>query len=279
MVVYSQGDNAHAKIASEKAAVLATELGDKKLLALALSFEIFARTFVGDILDTEEIAETAVDAARESGDQFTIGMTLAMDGQRSLLLDGDNAQAHQKIEEAMAILQKSRNKWGYTMTMMAVAMAAKIHGNYVEARQRFAACDPLFREMGDKHRLNMIKSEIAHIDRYEGNYQKAKAAYKETILEWKRIGHRAAVAHQLECFASIAKIEERGQRAAHLFGAAEALRQKIDIPMTAMERVEYEGEIADLKAGMDEKVFSISWSEGREMMMEQAVELATSDKP
>ena len=124
------------------------------------------------------------------------------------------------------------------------------------------------------HRINMIKSELAHIDRYEGKYQQAKAVYKETILEWKRIGHRAAIAHQLECFASIAKIEKQGQRAARLFGAAEALREKIDIPMTAMEHVEYEREISDLKAGMDEKVFTFAWAEGRAMTMDQAIDFA-----
>ncbi len=110
----------------------------------------------------------------------------------------------------------------------------------LRARRRFAACEPLFREMRDMHRVNMTRSELAHIERYEGHYQQAKAMYKESIVEWKRIGHRAAIAHQLECFASIAKVEEQGQRAACLFGAAEALREKIDIPMTAMERVEYD---------------------------------------
>ncbi|MBI3739611.1 MAG: hypothetical protein HY258_11240 [Chloroflexi bacterium] len=151
---------------------------------------------------------------------------------------------------------------------------AKFKGDYDEARRRFAACDPMFREMGDKHRVNMIKSELAHIERYEGHHQKAKAMYRETILEWQRIGHRAAIAHQLECFAAIAKVEEQGQRAARLFGAAEALREKIDIPMTAMERVEYDREIADLRAGMDEKAFTAAWAEGRAMTMEQTIAYA-----
>jgi predicted ATPase/class 3 adenylate cyclase len=274
MVTYGQGDNAHAKIASENAAALASQLGDKRLFAMSLGFGMFARAIVGDTMDSEESSERAFNAARESGDQFVFGMTLAMMAQRSLINDGDNARARQQIEEAMAILQKSGNRWGYTMTLMAVGMTAKFHGNYDEARRIFASCDLVFHEVDDKHRMNMIKSELAHIDRYEGHYQKAKAAYKETILEWKRIGHRAAIAHQLECFASIAKIEEQGQRAARLFSAAEALREKIDIQMTSMERVEYEREIADLKAGLDQQVFAAAWSEGRAMTMDQAIQLA-----
>ncbi len=160
------------------------------------------------------------------------------------------------------------------MSVLGLALVAKYRGDYSEARRRFAICDPIFREIGDMHRVNMVRSELAHIERYEGHYQQAKAMYQESIVEWKRIGHRAAIAHQLECFASIAKVEEQGQRAAHLFGAAEALREKIDIPMTAVEHIEYEREIADLKTGMDEKVFTSAWAEGRAMSMEQAIGLA-----
>ena len=59
-----------------------------------------------------------------------------------------------------------------------------------------------------------------------------------------------------------------------MLGAAEALRELIGIDMSQVEHVEYEREVADLKANMDEKVFEQLWSSGRSMTMEQAVELA-----
>ena len=46
-----------------------------------------------------------------------------------------------------------------------MAMGAKFRGNYPEARERFAAAGPLFTELGDSHRMNMVRSELAHIDR------------------------------------------------------------------------------------------------------------------
>ena len=77
-------------------------------------------------------------------------------------------------------------------------MSAKVRGDHRDAAPRFSSMGPLFQELGDRHRLNMIRSELAHIDRHEGQLDKAEAAYRETILQWKRLGHRAAVAHQLE---------------------------------------------------------------------------------
>ena len=91
------------------------------------------------------------------------------------------------------------------------------------------------------------------------------------------MGHRSAVAHQLECLAFIAKWLEQVEKATKLLGAAEALRQKIEIDMTPPEREEYEKEVADLKANMDGKEFASLWAEGRSMAMDQAIELALGE--
>lgn len=272
----SQGDHAYMFEASDRAARLAEELGDNVLLAMSLSLKVLAKLFVGDITDTEKPSERALVAARESGDQFGIGMALTAVGVRSCLVDRNSARGQKLIEEAMLLLQRSGNRWIYSMILISLGMVAKFNHNYEEARQMLAACEPLFRETGDRHRLNLIKSELAHIDRHEGHIERAKAVYQETILEWQRIGHRAAIAHQLECFASIARMEKQSSHAARLFGAAESLREKTDIPMTALERVEYNREIADLVASLDKESFVASWAEGRALTMDQAVDLAVS---
>ena len=62
-----------------------------------------------------------------------------------------------------------------------------------------------------------------------------------------------------------------------LLGAAEALRQKIEIDMTPPERDEYEKEVADLKANMDENEFVSLWADGRSMTMYEAIELTLED--
>jgi tetratricopeptide (TPR) repeat protein len=118
----------------------------------------------------------------------------------------------------------------------------------------------------------MVQSELAHIERLQGQYQQAIELYRETILEWQRLGHRAAIAHQLECFAFIAKAQGEVERAYKLLGAAEALREKINIAMTPQERDEYERAIADLKSNLDEEQYTSLWSEGRSMTMEQAIQ-------
>jgi hypothetical protein len=47
--------------------------------------------------------------------------------------------------------------------------------------------------------------------------------------------------------------------------------------MNPQERTEYDREIAELRANMDEKTFASFWAVGRAMTMEQAVSYAISE--
>jgi hypothetical protein len=176
--------------------------------------------------------------------------------------------------EGVRYLKESGSQWATAMTIFGFGLFTAAQGNYVEARAQFEACIPLFTELRDKHRLAMIKSEIAHLERRQGHFAQAKPLYQETIQTWQKLGHRAAIAHQLECFAFLAKAQEEVERAARLLGAAEILRETIGIPMSPIESPEYEREVNDLRANMEEATFAKTWAEGRGMTMEQAIRYA-----
>ena len=120
----------------------------------------------------------------------------------------------------------------------------------------------------------MATSQIAHTQRAMGNYSEAKKTYQETIKVLQDHGNRPAVAHQLECFAMIAVVEEEPQRAAKLFGAADAIRELTGHKRTDEEEVEEAQFMSRLRSMLAEAEFIALWSEGRSMGMEQAIGLA-----
>jgi len=95
-----------------------------------------------------------------------------------------------------------------------------------------------------------------------------------TRCAWQELGQRAAVAHELECFAFIAGASGQNERSAKLFGAAEALRELIGSPMTPLERREYDQAVSNLRTQMGEAALAKAWAEGRALTMEQAIEYA-----
>ena len=280
LMAYSQGDNQSALEACKQAAVIARRLGDNRVLAIALAFQATGALTLGQSEGVDALLKEGVAAAEASGDKFAIGLTLTLYAV-PLTQSGIThyRQLTPDLDRGRTLLKESGDEWSATMGLLSSGMLARFHGDYELARQQFATIEPLFLDLGDRHRVNMIRSELAHIERYEGRYEKAEAMYRETLQEWQRLGHRAAVAHQLECFAAIAHHRGERERAARLYGAAERLRERINIPMTELERAEYDLAIARLRLETDEALFTSSWAAGRALSMDQAIRLALEATP
>lgn len=258
----------------EQSVELSRQIGEKHTLSWALSYIGSASAFMGIVENSYSAAEEGLTLARQVGDKVLLGLALINMAATAAMVHHDPKTVQEYTEEGLQLLRDIGARWAVAMLSFGMGMSAAAQGNYAEAYSLFEACLPLFSELRDRHRVNMVHSELAHIERRQGHYAEAKPLYRETIQEWQRLGHRAAIAHQLECFAMIAKAQEEDEHAAKLFGAAEALRENINIPMTPFERVEYEREVNDLRANMDESAFAKAWAEGRALTMEQAVEYA-----
>jgi predicted ATPase/class 3 adenylate cyclase/DNA-binding XRE family transcriptional regulator len=263
--------------AFEEAAELYRQLGDKRMLARTLCTLGMGKALLGHPEEAYTVAEEALALAREVGDKITVGGALTNMAGVVAVTQHDLDGVRSYGEEGIQLLREAGSRWMLGMILFGYGSFAMMQGYYEEARSHFEESLDLFTELRDRHRIAMIHSEFAHLDRRQGHFAQAKLHYRETILKWHQIGHRAAVAHQLECFAFIAKAEEEDQRAAKLFGAAEILRENPNLPMNPMEQVEYEREVSDLRANMDEATFARAWAEGRALTMEQAIAFALEE--
>ena len=127
---------------------------------------------------------------------------------------------------------------------------------------------------GNKRIVYSSHSELAHVLREHGELDEPLEIYRDLLPKWKDLGHRPAVAHELECIAFILSKKGKTERAAQLLGAAEALREKSDSTMTTIEQAEYEKEVSALQEKMDAVDLEKAWSEGRGMSMDEAIENA-----
>ena len=72
----------------------------------------------------------------------------------------------------------------------------------------------------------------------------------------------------------IAVVEEEPQRAAKLFGAADAIRELTGHKRTDEEEAEEAQFMRRLRSMLAEAEFNSLWAEGKSMTMEQALQLA-----
>src|SRR5205823_189201 len=99
----------------------------------------------------------------------------------------------------------------------------------------------------------------------------ARVLYDESWEIARELNHMWLIAACLEGRAVIAAEEDQLAWAAQLWGAADALRETIRVPIPLIERADYERSIATARTRLGEQHFAAAWEAGRAMTPEQAI--------
>jgi hypothetical protein len=112
---------------------------------------------------------------------------------------------------------------------------------------------------------------LASVAMMQGDFVAARDLYQESFSILQRIQCNELIPSCLEGLAAL--VTERGELAwaAHLWGAAEALREAIGTPIPRVNRLDYERAVAKARAQSGNEAFARAWAEGRGMMPEQAM--------
>ncbi len=180
------------------------------------------------------------------------------------------------LDRSTEAARHSGNIFDHAYLAQARGRVAAMAGRQTEAQHWYRESKAHFHTIGDQRFALSAQSELGHALRHEGKVDEAEAEYRESIRGWRRTGNRGAVANQLESFGFVALSRGDGVRAAYLFGAAEALREVSEARMTAIEREEYDGQIARLRSEFDDGVLGPAWTAGRGMTSDEAVAFALS---
>jgi tetratricopeptide (TPR) repeat protein len=207
------------------------------------------------------------------------GLALSLMNMARIAQDnGDAAEMRMYDAKLKELIQQSPASLMAGMFYFSSAMREKTHANYAAAKAYLEDSLIVFNQIRNKNFLISVQTEFGHIARYTGRMDEAKAIYRKALKDWQDYGNRGAVANLFECYALIAVAEEEPKRAAILLGAAEALREKAQSPMTDWERIEYDQCMAQLRTLFSEAEFDALWAEGRSMTMEQAVQFALDSR-
>jgi DNA-binding NarL/FixJ family response regulator len=95
------------------------------------------------------------------------------------------------------------------------------------------------------------------------------------------LGNEADVAHCLEGLASTYGAEGKIVRAARLWGAEDALLEKLEDAVYAYvpNRALHRSKVAAARSQLDEAAWTAAWTEGKAMSLDQAVEYALEREP
>jgi len=265
------GDHQASREAAEASIKLARSVDDQQVLAEGLASLGIGALYSGDPEYALKVTEEGMEICKRMNYLRELAWaTNTMIHIYSVM--GDKEQERKYKAQYRDILQKAGVETDPVETEMGLAEENLKMENITKAMQHLDTTISILADRGDKYRLMGFQTDFAHILRRQGNIREASAIYQRTILLWQDFGHRAAVAHQLECFGLIAMSQDQPARALNLFAAAEALREISNSVRTPAEQKEFEKAKTTLQSRVED--FDNLWEQGRSMTMEQAVEFA-----
>jgi tetratricopeptide (TPR) repeat protein len=237
------------------------------LIALACIFQ-------GDLPAVEKALTEAEMIADQMGYVEQLAGALTTRAQLAFVGYHDPAQAKNYIDKAVSLSSHIENQWATAMSLFGMGRVAGGMGDLDTARAKFMASADLAKKMGNKRQMYSCYSELAHVLRENGEIEEPLSIYRDLLPKWKDLGHRAAVAHEIECIAYIVGKTGNPAQAVTLLGAADALRKIIDSLPTSFEQIEYKKEIAALREKLEDSTFQGAWEAGGKLTMDEAIALA-----
>jgi predicted ATPase/class 3 adenylate cyclase len=271
-ITVGSGDIVLSRSELQEAIKIARQLGDKFMLGYSLEMYANSSTFI-KAEDTLPTAQEGLEIFTELNDSAGLAMAYS-NLSRWAAINGNFEESQRYLALLQEISRDIPLSFQSGILLLGMASNARFQGQFEAAKKHFEAGLKMFEQVGHKGFMTVMTTEIAHTERAMGNYSNAKNTYKETIKVFQDLGNRPAVAHQLECFAMIAIVEEEPQRAAKLFGAAEAIREVTGHKPTDEEQAEEAQFMNRLRAMLPEAEFNALLAEGKSMTMEQAIQLA-----
>jgi predicted ATPase/DNA-binding SARP family transcriptional activator len=267
-----QVHSALARSRLSESAELWRELGDRQGLAYALGQLGRVAWAEGNYEEWRSLHARSTALFREVGDKWGLAFTLTA----GLIADPerDLARSRSYLEESVALWHELGDRWGFALALNSLGEVARYESNYQQAAQFYAESITLKRALGNKRDLALSLHNSGHALQRLGAYRQAALQFQESLALFLEIGDRSGVAACLVGLAGTAGGEGKHEPAVRLFAAGEALFAAASARLDPIDRIEYDRNLAAVRARLDAATFAAAWAAGRTLTMEQAVAYA-----
>ena len=184
------------------------------------------------------------------------------------------------FSEALALSRETGNVRRTATSLGNLGITMLVHGDPEQATELLEESRALFRDIGDSSNvaISLMYSALAALA--QGDHERVQALSEESLKLLQKAEDRQRIADYLEIMAGGAGAQGQAHRAARLWGAAQALREVIGVPLQPEARKLLGPYLATARSSLGEVAWQARLAEGQAMMPEQAIEYALSaEKP
>jgi ATP/maltotriose-dependent transcriptional regulator MalT len=291
LVALRQGDHGTARGQLEESMGIFRNTGDRWHLAQALfNLSDVARS-QGDMAAARALAAESVAIFRVVGDKWGLAQALHTLGDVAQY-QGDYVWASELYSESVQKFREVGDKWGLAWSLNNLGEVARCQDDYELAGAWYDASLAIGRELGSKRFVALALHNLGYAALRGGALDQAAACFAESLTLFQEFGSREGIAWCLTGLAAVAAARARQEHgpeeiqpeaacfalcAAHLFGAAEALRDDIGALLWPADRAEHDRYVEGARMVLDTHLWETAWAEGRRIEPEQAIAYALDE--
>lgn len=277
-LAHGQGDLAAARGFQEQALVLWRELDEPRGLAIALNtLGLIARS-EGDLARGLEALEEALGYMRQIGNEWGAATVLNNLGATAIEL-GQLDRARVYHSESLETKRRLGDRAGIAVSLHNLSEIAKMEGDTALVAELTRESLALWRALDSKPRIAHALHSLGMARLRLGDVPRAVSHLRESLTLFQEVDDRGGIAMCLEGAAALLAAAGQPGTAARLLGAAEALRERLGVPLLPTDRADYDHAVEQAQAGMDEQSFRSAWAAGRLLTPDEAIAEATRPIP
>ncbi len=267
------GDYPFAIRVLETVLTQALEAGDRRFAAYpSAALGLIAREH-GDYAGATARYQEVLAVFQEVEDTWGIGSALM--GLSDVARDqGDVRRVIEFAEHSLVLFRQVGDPWFTGYALHNLGIAARYQGDWARSEAHFVESLTVFRKLRGDGPIAEVLASIGLLALEQRDDQRAEQAFTESLRIAENLGVRWLLGTLLEGMAGVARNLERAERAARLFGTAEALRTAIGTPMWPANRSIYARHVESVRAALGREKYLVTWQDGLARSAEEAIAYA-----
>ena len=224
----------------------------------------------GDHEHSRRLFEESLTICRKLGEPHAVSSLLNSLGALSVI-EARYPEAAGYFEESLDVSRRLGSSEMVALALGNLGETRQRQGDLERATALYREALRLHREVGNKGWIADVLANLGSATLSSGDTAQASEMLQEGLALFHEVGDRAGLSACLEGLAAVATLEGHPARAARLFGAAQAQRETIGIPVHPAYQADHDHRLAAIRDVLNQEDFTLAWAAGRALSLEAAV--------
>ena len=269
-----RGNFSLARLRYGEARELFKEMGDQERISWSQAHLAGLESIQGEHTSARKLFEESLTHFRQLRNKEGVAWTLFNLAWALFVAQYDPATVRSLLAESLVLCKELGAKDSIATCLYYSGIVALNQGAVVTAHSFLKECVAINREIGNQRALSQSLCGLASVLAVQGDIATARSLYEESLYLATEVDAKPIIVSALERVASIVASQQEPVAAAKLWGAAEALRDLMGMPIPPIEYAAYNRSVTTVRIRLGKQAFVMAWTQGKTMLQEQIVSIS-----